>query len=162
MFLEVPSWRNVISLFSVGDLEFFGIQKLKLIWEVDSCLGKPFPCLLAVKEIYVCTYIFFFFFFFGLAWSTRLEKLKTSGEAAAFFIFPEYHKTHFRKTEIMPISVFLLYIYLPFGLHLMGNGGWSSASLITFLRYQWVSIDFPGRMSRFIWGHHWWKWLLSL
>ena len=69
MFLEVPSWRNVISLFSVGDLEFFGIQKLKLIWEADSCLGKPFPCLLVVKEIYVCTYIFFsysfsFFFFF--------------------------------------------------------------------------------------------------
>lgn len=44
-------------LFAIGDLESFGIQKLKLIQEADSCLGSLLsPCLLGVIT-YTCIFI---------------------------------------------------------------------------------------------------------
>lgn len=43
--------------FAVGDLESFGIQKLKLIQEADSCLGTLLsPCLLGIIT-YTCIFI---------------------------------------------------------------------------------------------------------
>ena len=119
LFLEAPSWRYVVSLFAVGDLEQFGIQKLKLIQEADSCLGTLLsPCLLGIITytcifiICIITYNNIFIIIFGLAWSTCVGKIENSaGQARAVYSFFNSHTPLFQKTEIMPISVLLLYVY---------------------------------------------------
>lgn len=56
LFLEEPSWRHVVSLFSIGDLEFSGIQRSKLIQKTDSYLRMLYFLVFWVSKKYINIY----------------------------------------------------------------------------------------------------------
>lgn len=71
IFLEEPSWRHVISLFSIGDLEFSGIQKPKLIQEAETPALERSISLSSGCQRNIYIYIF------GLASPTWVGKIGT-------------------------------------------------------------------------------------
>lgn len=148
-FLEEPSWRHVVSLFSIGGLEFSGIQKPKPTQEAASYLGTLDFLVFWVAKKYIHTYIckkkkFFFLVWHGLLGFGKLETLMLL--------------TPFRKLEVflfLSCSCVFASRWSLLGL-LYGESGRRSPYLKRFLRAEWGAWEFFRGMLRFIW----WNWLL--
>lgn len=94
-------WKNppggVSSVSPIGDPFFFGIYKPKLIQETDSCFGALYFLVFWVSNN-----------FLWVVWHGQLGwgKLETLLIRQGLFLFSPNFMASFRKTEIMPISVF--------------------------------------------------------